>query len=50
MTKSSETNAVEEGKTCSTGGCDMKICSPCVMMKVVMVGFLIYAGVQYFAG
>ncbi len=40
----------EEGKTCSTGACGMKICSPCGMMKLVMVGVIVFAGFKYFAG
>lgn len=40
----------EEGKSCSTGGCGMKLCSPCNMMKLVMVGVIVFAGFKYFAG
>jgi hypothetical protein len=50
MNTSPNTPKSEEGKSCSTGGCGMKICSPCVMMKIVMVGVIAYQGFKYFAG
>jgi len=48
MTQTPEPTPSQEGKTCSTGSCGMKICSPCVLMKVVLLGYIIYAGIQYF--
>lgn len=47
---SEKPSRTEEGKACPTGSCGMKICSPCAMMKLVMLGILIVTGIRYFVG
>lgn len=38
----------EENKSCSTKSCGIKFCSPCTLMKLVIVGVLLYSIIQYF--
>ncbi|MDE1900972.1 MAG: hypothetical protein KGI37_04915 [Alphaproteobacteria bacterium] len=40
----------QDGESCATGACGTGICSPCTMMKVIMIGMLALAGFKYLAG
>jgi hypothetical protein len=39
-----------EGPTCQTGTCGTDACSPCAVMKLVMLGILVFAGLKYLIG